>query len=372
MIEIADVFRRFGAAYLDSFGSNMLPSHHRVIADIQKCRTEALGGHVFRCDSCNGQIFSYHSCKNRHCPKCHTAQTRRWLEQRQGELLPISYFHVTVTVPEALRSVFRSNQVDAYGSLMQASAAAILELAQDPRYVGGMVGILMVLHTWTQQLIHHPHVHCLVTGGGVSADGKCWHPAPPSFLFPVRALSRLIRGKVMAHLKRVRPDIVLPPSAWCQEWVVHCTPWGTGEQAVLDYLARYAFRIAITNCRILEMDETTVTFRFKERKKRRWRACRLTGEEFLRRFLQHVLPRGFHKVRYFGLWHPTKRETAQRVRLMLAMDRPSVGGKPVSGQASGINQQPSRTIKPGETCPQCAKGKLVLCRSIPKPMARSP
>jgi hypothetical protein len=291
MIEIADVFRRFADDYLNLHGATMLPSHRRAIADVLRCRTAALGGHVYRCGVCDAEIFSYHSCKNRSCPKCHTEQTRRWLEARRAELLPVDHFHVTVTVPEELRALFRANQRPCYGLLMKAAAEAIIELARDPRYVGGTVGVLAVLHSWTQQLMYHPHVHCLVTGGGISADGQVWWPARQGFLVPEKALAVLVRGKLMAALAKRWPDLILPKSVWAKQWVVHCTPWGKGEPAVLDYLARYAFRIAISNSRLIALDDGTVSFRYKKRKARRWRTCRLPGAEFMRRFLQHVLPR---------------------------------------------------------------------------------
>jgi hypothetical protein len=259
VIEVADVFRRFADDYLSAYGASMLPSHRRAIADIQACRTAALGGHLWRCEQCSAEVFSYHSCKNRSCPKCHTDQTERWIEARKAEMLPTTYFHVTVTVPEELREVLRANQRDGYALLMKAAAEAIIEFARDPRHVGGTVGVLAVLHTWTQQLLYHPHVHCLVTGGGISDDGRMWHPARKAFLVPLRALAKLLRGKLRAALQRRRPDLVLPEAAWRKPWVVHCTVWGEGEQAVLDYLARYVFRVAITNARIVGLDDQAAT-----------------------------------------------------------------------------------------------------------------
>ena len=205
MIEVADVFRRFAGAYLSAHGASMPPSHRRAIADIQACRTEALGGRLWRCDQCDAEVFSYHSCKNRSCPKCHSRQTERWLEARKAEMLPTRYFHVTVTVPEELRDTLRANQRDGYAVLMKAAADAIVELARDRRYVGATVGVLAVLHTWTQQLLHHPHVHCLVTGGGVSNDGDDWRPARKAFLVPVKALAKLVRGKLRAALQKSVP-----------------------------------------------------------------------------------------------------------------------------------------------------------------------
>ncbi len=261
VIEIADVFRRFADEYLSAHGASMPPSHRRVIADIQACRTEALGGGLWRCDQCATEVFSYRSCKNRSCPKCHTDQTERWLAARKAEMLPTRYFHVTVTVPEELRDTLRANQRDGYALLMKAAAEAIVELARDPRHVGATVGVLAVLHTWTQQLLYHPHVHCLVTGGGVSDDGADWRPARKAFLVPAKALAKLVRGKLRAALQESRPDLVVPDAAWSKPWVVHCTPWGEGEQAVLDYLARYVFRVAITNARIVGLDDEAVTLR---------------------------------------------------------------------------------------------------------------
>jgi hypothetical protein len=237
MIEVADVFRRFAADYLSAHGASMLPSHQRAIEDILNCRTAALGGQVWRCDTCNIEMFSYHSCNNRSCPKCHTAQIQKWLEHRQAEMLPVPYFHITVTVPAELREVLRANQRDGYGVLMQASAAAIIELARDPRYVGGTVAVLAVLHTWTQQLNLHPHVHCLVSGGGISGDANTWHSARRKFLLPVKALAKLVRGKFRALLRRKRPDLVIADAIWRVPWIPHVTAWGNGEQAVLDYLS---------------------------------------------------------------------------------------------------------------------------------------
>jgi Transposase zinc-binding domain/Putative transposase len=232
MIEVADVFRRFAADYLSAHGTSMLPSHRRAIKDILDCRTAALGGQVWHCEACNTEVFSYHSCGNRSCPKCHTAQTQEWLERRRAELLPVPYFHITITVPAELRAVLRANQRDGYGVLMQACAAAIIELARDPRYVGGTVAVLAVLHTWTRQLGLHPHVHCLVSGGGISEDAATWHPARRKFLIPIKALAKLVRGKFRALLLRKRPDLVIPDAVWRTRWILHVTAWGTGEQAV--------------------------------------------------------------------------------------------------------------------------------------------
>jgi len=367
VIEVADVFRAFADGYLSAHGAAMPSWHRRAIADILACRTEALGGHLFRCDRCSHEVFAYHSCRNRSCPKCHTRQTAQWLEARQAEMLPTGYFHVVVTVPQELRALLRANQRDGYGLLMKAAADAIIELARDRRFVGGTVGVLAVLHTWTQQLDYHPHVHCLVTGGGVSADGRDWQEARGAFLVPQKALAKLVRGKLEAALAHKRPDLIAPRAAWTKPWVVHIGHWGEGAEAVLRYLARYVFRTAITNTRILGLDERSVTFRYKHRKSSRWQTCNLQGHEFMRRFLQHVLPAGLHKVRYSGLWHPSKRHLAAQARLLLELDRPAVPepsskpAAPAEAAAQSVADSPAPRI-----CPCCGLGHLIHIRRLPK------
>ena len=352
-LEVADVFRQFGPSYLDAFGDRLLPSHRRAIEDILACRTAAMGGHVYRCDGCGTHFHVYHGCRNQSCPACHTHQTKRWLDARTLELLPCPYYHVTVTVPAQLRDVLRSNQSDGYRLLMKAAAEAVSTLCRDKRYMGATPAILAVLHTWTAAMDYHPHVHLLVSGGGIGEDGATWREAKHPFLVPVRALSRLVRGKFHDALKKERPDLEtqLPAGVWTRDWVAWCKSWGQGETAVLDYLARYVHRIAIANRRILAIDERTVTFRYKDRKRQQWCTSTLTGHEFMRRFLQHVLPKGFHKVRYYGLWHCAQRpqrENARRVLLLkqaqpaLEAPTPQTGcGEVLSGDIIHV------------TCPHC-------------------
>ena len=315
-LEVADVFRQFGPSYLEAFGERLLPSHRRVLEDITACRTAAMGGHVYPCDHGGKYFHVYHGCRNRSCPAGHTHHTQQWLDARTAEWLPCSYYHVTVTVPAPLRDGLRSHQSDGYDRLMKAAAGAVMTLGRDRRYMGATPAILAVLHTWTAALDYHPHVHLLVSGGGIGPADASWREARHAFLVPVRALSRLVRGTFHDALKKHRPDLEarLPASVWTREWVAWCKPWGQGETAVLDYLARYVHRIAITNRRLTALDERTVTFRYKDRKRATWRTCTLTGHEFLRRFLQHVLPKGFHKVRYYGLWHGAHRAQRHNAR----------------------------------------------------------
>jgi len=370
-IELADVFNRFADSYLSRHGASVLPSHRRAIVDIRNCRTEELGGHLYCCNHCGEEVFAYHSCKNRHCPKCHGEQTGKWLEQRQNEMLPTQYFHITVTIPKELREIFRSNQKVCYSLLMSVTGKSLLQLAKQVKHVGGILGILAVLHTWTRDLLYHPHLHCLVTGGGISEDGRDWVPAKHAYLLPYQPLAQLIRGKLMDALRRELPHVSLPKTVWDKEWVIHCTPWGKGEKAILDYLARYAFRIAINNSRLVSMDETTVTFRFRKRDTGEMKTRTLSGEEFIRRFLQHVLPQGFHKIRYFGLWHPTNREKLERVRLRLLLDEtcePEQGGDVSGSQIT----HPKITVHEGAPCQTCSTGALVLVKTIRRRKARDP
>ena len=320
-IELADVVRRFKDDYVARFGHLMMPSQKKALADIAACMTAQMGGHQYQCRDCGHPFWVYHGCRNRACPACHGRQTRDWLEARQAELLPCDYYHLVATVPEEIRHLFLSDQKVMYALFMRTVAGAVIDLCRDRKYLGATPGILMVLHTWTGQMGYHPHAHLLVTGGGVSDDGQSWREPPGQFLVPVKALSRLIVARFRDALKKAKPDAFnhVPRKTWKQPWCSFCKHYGRAKQAVMDYLARYVFRIAITNARIVAMDDTHVTFKYKQRGTGEWQPCRLTGVEFLRRFLMHVLPKGFHKLRYYGLWHPSKRDFQQRARLLLSL-----------------------------------------------------
>jgi Zn finger protein HypA/HybF involved in hydrogenase expression len=320
-LELADVVRRFAGPYKQQFGDLMLPSHHRALQDIAQCMTETMGGGRYHCNDCNETFWCYHGCRNRSCPKCHGRQISEWLKSRSAEVLPCRYFHIIATVPSELRSLFLRHQKTLYGLLMKTAAESVRDLAAKKRFVGAEVGILAVLHTWTGKLHHHPHVHMLVTGGGVTDDGTAWHAAPKKFLVPVKKLSPMIAKRFAAALKKGHPELFeqIPDILWRRQWCSYCKPYGTGKDAVLNYLARYVFRVALTNRRLIAMDETHVTFRYKDHDTGQWRTLRIEGVQFLRRFLFHVLPKGFHKVRYYGLWHPCKRDRQARARLLLEL-----------------------------------------------------
>ena len=359
---VADIVRRFGPDYIARYGAKLLPSHRRALSDIVRCRTKAMGGHVYRCRDCGENVFVLHGCKNRACPSCHAGETAAWLEKRRAEMLPCRHFHVTVTVPSELREAIRSDQKKLYGLLMKTAAEAVLTLCRDPKHLGATPGILSVLHTWTGQLTYHPHVHMLVTAGGVSPGGKYWVASNPRFLIPVKALSRRVRNRFAEAVKAWRPDWLAktPSTVWTREWVANIQAWDGDAEGVLRYLARYVKRIAVTDTRILAMDDSHVTFRYKDNKadgKPVWRTTRMTGEEFLRRFLQHVLPGGFHKTRYSGLWHSRNRAVASRVRLMMAMKSTP---RTIAPAATGMKTTDAWMEPPaGFThCPHCGGTQL--------------
>lgn len=315
MIEIADIFRLHGPQYLAKFGHRILPSHRRVIRDIMRCRTEALGGQLYLCDDCTTFRYSFHSCKNRHCPKCQNDQANLWLRKQESLLLPIQQFMLTFTIPDELRPLARSNQRLIYDILFRASADALLELAADPRFVGGKIGMVGVLHTWTRDLRYHPHVHYIATSRGLSPDGH-WLRSKQDFLVHVRPLSVLFRAKFRSLLARTDLFQTVPDEVWTKDWVVNCKSVGSGH-AAFKYLAPYIFRVAISNKRILSFENGFVTFSYKDSATQETRYATVSAEEFIRRFLQHVLPDHFVKVRYYGILSPSNRRLIAEARKTL-------------------------------------------------------
>ena len=357
MIELADIIRRYGREYLERFGAFMLPEHHRAFWGILNCRTEAMGGHVLLCDHCGKEEgYSYHSCKNRNCPKCSGSDTERWLEKRRAELLPVPYFHVIFTLPRQLRECVRSNQRILYSILMKAAAASLLTLARDPHYVGGLIGIMCVLHTWTRALLYHPHVHCLVPAGGMNLKGSFWIPANENFLVPVMALKKIFRGKFKEMVEKELPGVYIPDEAWTIKWHVYSKPAMQGSEQVLNYLSRYVYRVAITNSRILSITDGNVTFRYKDSRDRRWKTMTLPSMEFIRRFMQHVLPANFHKIRYYGLWSPANRTRLHQIQIIL---HNNTMNKKSDIQCSEMLPSKTNLLSlEGTQCPHCAIGVL--------------
>ncbi len=312
--ELADILRAHAPGYARA---HSLPSSHRkVIRDITACRTAALGGHLERCDSCGYERPAYNSCRNRHCPKCQCLAKARWLEARRAELLPVGYFHLVFTLPHHLNPLALYNKKPVYDILFHAAARTLTDFGADPRHgLEGRMGFTAILHTWDQPLRYHVHLHCLVPGGALSFDGSEWRNAPDNFLFPVRALSRVFRGKFIEALQEAfaREEILFPGgtdrhavhslirSLWDTEWVVYCKRPFSGPAGVLDYLGRYTHRVAISNHRILSLEDGKVVFTFRDRGDRnRRKTATVEAEEFIRRFLLHVLPHSFMRVRHFG------------------------------------------------------------------------
>jgi Putative transposase/Transposase zinc-binding domain len=363
--EVADVLRRSGADYRERFGEDLLPSHRRAMDDMLRCRTEALGGQLLQCEHCGQEHYVYHSCRNRSCPKCHRQDTEAWLEERRQELLPVPYFHVVFTVPQELGEIIRRHQHALYDILLRAAAHALIPLAADPHDVGGLIGVLCVLHTWTRTLTYHPHVHCLVPAGGISADRSQWRPAHTSYLVPVHALSKLFRGLFLELVRQERPDLTIPESVWTKGWVVYCKPAVQGPEQVLNYLGRYVHRIALTNSRILSTEDGHVSFRDQDAQEQRWRTMTLPAHEFIRRFLQHVLPQGFHNVRYYGLWSPVHRSLLHLLQLWLTQSAPAPSPASPEPQLHSSDSW-CLPLRAGQLCPHCRQGLLVCIRPLPR------
>jgi hypothetical protein len=381
--EVAEVVRRYGPEFIRSQGASLSPQQYRVLNALTACRTAALGGHMDECDRCGYRQISYNSCRNRHCPKCQATAAARWLDRRRAELLPVPYFHVVFTLPASLAPLALQNKRIIYGLLFRAASRTLLTVARDPRHLGARIGVLAILHTWGQNLRHHPHLHCVVPGGGLSPDGSRWVSGRPDFFLPVRVLSRVFRGKFLALLRIAfrngtlrfhgRLQSLAAPSlfdkflqpCYDQEWVVYAkTPFGGPEQ-VLKYLARYTHRVAISNRRLVSIQNGRITFRWKDYggggQRRR---MTLPATEFLRRFLLHVLPSGFVRIRHYGIF--ANRDRTERLRKCQELlgiedkrlDRPEAvdaGGLPVLQEQAAPTEQP---------CPQCETGSLRRIREF--------
>ena len=365
-LELADIFRRYGPAYRQKYASRMPGNHFKAMRAIEQCRTPALGGQVYYCSTCEETHYSYHSCRNRHCPKCQNEKAQIWLERQQDLLLSVPYFLLTFTLPAGFNEVARSHQCLLYDLLFKTSAAATQQLAQEPRWLGGQIGMLGVLHTWGRNLAYHPHIHYLVPGGGLSTDGQSWLPARNNFFLPVRALSRVFRSKLQQALRDSDCYARIPARVWQQEWVVHCEAVGSGLNA-LQYLAPYIFRVALSNNRLLKLENDCVTFRYRDTETGVEKCCSLGALDFIHRFLQHVLPHHFVKVRYYGFFAPTRRTRLNTLRqnLLAATDLNSRQAAPTDLSPGAPTPQPHAIL-----CPHCGLPMLfvhslspLLCRS---------
>jgi hypothetical protein len=359
MLELADILRAADPADLDRWV--VLPSQWRALQDILQCRTAALGGQVYECEQCGKRCYSYHSCGNRHCPKCHGQQTARWLEEQRAWLLPCPYYLVTFTLPAGLRPLIRANQQRLYGLLLKAGAASLQKLCADPQWMGAQPSLLGVLHTWTRAQLYHPHAHFLASAGGWSVAGQCWQPAQhPNFLVPVRALAEIFRAKFRAGLKAAGWLGEVPAQLWQQDWVVHVQPAGSG-QKVLDYLGRYVFRIAITQSRLESLEVGHVTFRYRDNRTHQEKHVRLTVAEFVQRFLQHMLPKGFAKVRHYGLTSAACRQ--HHAAALAWLQAHQVPATTPQAQLLCASPPACPTIH-YRRCPYCGTGRLILVELV--------
>jgi Putative transposase/Transposase zinc-binding domain len=355
-LELAEIFRRYGESYRQKYASRMPSTHLKAMRAIEQCRTEALGGQVYRCPDCGQEQYTYHSCRNRHCPKCQNENAERWLMSQQDLLLPVPYFMLTFTIPAGFNEVARSHQNLIYDLIFKTSAAATQQLAEDPRFIGGQIGMVGVLQTWARNLAYHPHIHYLVAAGGLAKDGKTWLPAQQDFLLPVRALSRIFRGKMKAALRNTDCFQRLPAQVWKQEWVVHCEAVGSGLGA-LKYLAPYIFRVALSNSRFVKLEHDRVTFRYRDTDTGAERLCTLDAEDFIHRFLQHVLPKGFVKVRYYGLFSPGRRRSLFLLRQQLKSKHEIIPkSQDIQNDDTSISAQKNlhgSAVQNHHQCPKC-------------------
>jgi len=372
-LEVADIFRAHGPAWRDALRGHLSRAQLKVMSAIAQCRTAALGGHVLRCDGCGLDEVSYNSCRNRHCPKCQSSAAKRWLDARQADLLPVEYYHVVFTLPAPIADIAYQNKAALYGLLFDMAAETLQRVAADPKHLGASIGATLVLHTWGSALTHHPHVHGIVPGGGLSPDGSRWVACRPGFFLSVRVLSRLFRRRFLEKLQRLHDGGALSffgehaalanaaafkdwlaPLRKC-EWVVYAKRPFAGPQAVLAYLSCYTHRVAISNSRLLAMDERGVTFRWKDYRAKgntRHTAMTLSPQEFIRRFLLHVLPGGFHRIRHYGLLANSNR----RDNLALARELLQVAPPPPDESAGEVATAPAPTF----VCAHCGHAMVVL------------
>jgi hypothetical protein len=367
MLELADILRNAGPRYRATHAGRLLPSQSRAMDDIVRCRTPALGGGVYQCDACGARDFAYHSCRNRHCPKCQADRAQAWLTGVRARMLPCDHYLLTFTLPEHLRGVARAHQATVYSALVRSAAAAVQTLAADRAWIGGEVGILAVLHTWTRTLDYHPHVHLVVTAGGLTTDGAAWiQPAHTRFLMPGYVLSELFRGTMRAALVRAGLADRTDPTVWKRRWTVHLAPIGRGDHA-LRYLARYVFHVALSNARLQQFTDDRVTFSYTHARTQETRRLTLPVDRFIERFLHHVLPHRFTKVRYFGLLSSSGRAKREHARALLeARATPDPPTASPLAETAGRSTEATGAVVVARVlrCPACHRGHLHLVERI--------
>jgi len=382
-LEVADIFRDFGPAWRDASHGHVSHAQLKVMSAIEACRTSALGGYVARCENehCAHTVIAYRSCRNRHCPKCQGSQALAWMEDRKAELLQVPYFHIVFTLPAEIAAIAYQNKAPIYALLFKAASETMLTIAGDPKHLGAKVGITAVLHTWGSAITHHPHLHMIVTGGGISPDGSRWVGSQPDYLVPVEVLSSLFRGRMLAmlieahdagrlqffgnckHLAAKGAFKAYLGPLWKTNWFVYAKRPFAGPEQVLAYLSRYTHRVAISNSRLISADQSGVTFKYKDYRlegPERYKTMTLEPGEFIRRFLLHVLPKGFHRIRHYGLLANgaiTRAEKLARARQLIAA-APRVGPPQLSH--SGLSADLPLSPEIDHPCPQCGSRMVII------------
>jgi len=387
-LEVAEVFRRYGPAYRQQHARSLSRGQRRVMSAIELCRTAALGGHLEQCDSCGHQRPAYNSCRDRHCPKCQSLARAQWLQDRQAELLPVEYFHVVFTVPQEIAALAYQNKKVVYGILFRATAETLRTIAADPKHLGAEIGFLAVLHSWGQNLLFHPHLHCVVPGGGISPDGQRWIACRPGFFLPVRVLSSLFRRLFLEDLQAAFDhgqlqffsslEPLRDPKAFAHylaplhqvDWVVYAKPPFGGPEQVLNYLGRYTHRVAISNNRLLDIDDGKVTFRYKDyRHQGHQKTMTVEADEFIRRFLLHVLPDGFQRIRHYGLLAPRYRQAklalCRQLLQLLGVIVTFTGIVPPQDKPDYRDVYEKLTGQSLRDCPVCHRGQMVVIAILP-------
>jgi hypothetical protein len=388
-LEVADIFRAHGPAWRVRERGHLSLGQLKVMSAIERCRSAALGGHQLLCSSCSQPQIAYNSCRNRHCPKCQGSAAQRWLQARQADLLPVEYYHVVFTLPAPVSAIAYTNKERLYGLLFDIAAETLRTIAADPRHLGARIGVTLVLHTWGSQLTHHPHVHGIVPGGGIAVDADRWVPCRPGFFLPVRVLSRLFRRRFLEELAsaHARGELqffgehaeLADPARFAEwlaplrqiEWVVYAKRPFAGPSAVLAYLSRYTHRVAISNGRLIAHDERGVTFRWKDYRvkgRTRYKTMTLAAEEFMRRFLLHVLPRRFHRIRHYGLLgnaHRTAELATARALLHAAPQAPDSSRSSCKAEVNSAASHPF-------LCRRCGAPMIIVCALLPQPHIRAP
>lgn len=390
-LEVADIFRQAGPAYRQEHADALSRGQRCVMSAIERCRTAALGGHIEECDECAHQRIAYNSCRNRHCPKCQSLVRAQWLEDRQADLLPVDYFHVVFTLPKQIAAIAYQNKAVVYEILFQATAETLRTIAADPKHLGAEIGFITILHTWGQNLLHHPHLHCVVPGGGLSADGKRWVSCRPKFFLSVNVLSRLFRRLFLTRLQAAFAagqlrffnslEPLQAPRAFARylaplrrtEWVVYAKPPFGGPEHVLEYLGRYTHRVAISNNRLIGLDDGKVSFRWKDyRDESRQKVMSLDAPEFIRRFLLHVLPHGFQRIRHYGLL-ANRHRAAKLARCRQLLSTPVPAANLTDAALDYRDRYEILTGKSLRVCPHCGHGHMVCIETfLPGARPRGP